>query len=97
MMRMMIVMIIMMIIIKRVLAKALKKYLAGVGVVKAHQHLALVLLGKELIQQGCLGMPYVQVARGLWWEPGDHLAFYCILQINLKGSSLCRDSKGDDH
>ena len=46
----------------RVLAKALKNYLAGVGVVKPHQHLALVLLGKELIQQGCLGMPYVQVA-----------------------------------
>ena len=78
------------------MAKALKHYLAGVGVVKAHQHPALVLLGKELIQQGCLGMPYVEVARRLWWEPGDNLAFYRILQINLKGSSLCSDSKGDD-
>ena len=80
----------------RVLAKALKHYLAGVGVVKPHQHPALVLLGKELIEQGCLGMPYVQVARGLWWEPCDHLAFYRILQINFKGSGLCNASKGDD-
>ncbi len=81
---------------KRFWLKGLQIYLARVGVVKPHQHLALVFLGKELIQQGCLGMPYVQVTRGLWWEPGDHLAFYCILQINLKGSSFCNDSKGDD-
>ena len=81
--------------IRWVLAKNSQNYLAGVGVIKPHQHLALVFLGKELIQQGCLGMPYVEVARGLWWKPCDHLTFYCILQINFKGSSLCSDSEED--
>ena len=64
-------------------------YLARIGVVKAHEHLALVLLGKVLVQQGCLGMPYVKVARGLRGESGDHLAFFSILESNLKGAGVC--------
>ena len=36
--------------------------LAGVGVIKPHQHCALVLLRKVLVQEGSFGMPYVQIA-----------------------------------
>lgn len=63
--------------------------LAGVGVIEAHQHAALVLLRKVLVQQGCFGMPYVQVARGLRRESGDHLALFSILKPYLERPCLC--------
>ena len=37
-------------------------HLAGVGVIKAHEHLALVLLSEVLIEQSGLGMTNVEVA-----------------------------------
>ena len=68
-------------------------YLARVGVIKSHKHLALVLLRKVLVQQGCFGMPYVQVTRGLWWESSDDLALLCVLKPYLKGTCLCTHRK----
>ena len=55
-------------------------FFCRVGVIKSNQQLALVHLGKVLIQHCRLGVSDVQVTARLRWEASDDLALLRILQ-----------------
>ncbi|VVB99773.1 Uncharacterised protein [uncultured archaeon] len=57
--------------------------LLRIGVIKPKEHFPAVPLRGLEIQERCLRMPYMRIARRLRREPCDHPALCCIRKLNL--------------
>jgi hypothetical protein len=54
-----------------------------IGIIKAQNHLALILLCQSPIQQSGLDMADMQVTRRLWRESGDDLTIDSVCQLDV--------------